>query len=140
MRQSPSSGRENAAVPGPQRVPVTVKPCPVSCFCAFLAIASGFLLLAFLALMPLIYCSRDPATAQVLIVTMIIVVILLAIAMLWWLLDPCCRPTRCELLRILIWVFTWALIVLGFIAMFCGVFRHSVRAPITPSRSKYFCA
>jgi len=41
------------------------------------------------------------------------------LAFLWWFLDPCCRPTRCELSRILFWVFSWALLILGIIAIFC---------------------
>jgi hypothetical protein len=125
----PSLGRFDAAVtitrprecgaPRTQRRTVTVQPCPPSCFCAFLAIATGLLLLAFLTLLPIIACVPDPGTKQVLIVIMTGVVVLLAIAFLWWLIDPCCRPTRCELLRILFWVFSWALLILGIIAIFC---------------------
>jgi hypothetical protein len=125
----PSLGRFDAAVtitrprdcgaPRTQRRTVTVAPCPPSCFCAFLAIATGLLLLAFLTLMPLIACVSDPGTKQVLIVIMTVVVVLLGIALLWWLIDPCCRPTRCEFLRILFWVFSWALLILGVIAIFC---------------------
>jgi hypothetical protein len=125
----PSLNRFHAAVtivrprecgrPRIQRRTVTVGPCPPSCFCAFLAIASGLLFLAFLTLMPLIACASDPATRQALIITLIVVVILLAIAWLWWFIDPCCRPTRCELSRILFWVFSWALLILGIIAIFC---------------------
>jgi hypothetical protein len=55
----------------------------------------------------------------VLSIALIVVVILLAIAWLWWLIDPCCRPTRCELLRILFWVFSWALLIIGLIFIFC---------------------
>ena len=105
--------------PRTQRRTATVEPCPPSCFCAFLAIASGLLLLAFLTLMPLIACATDPATRQGLIIALITVVILMVIAFLWWFLDPCCRPTRCELSRILFWVFSWALLILGIIAIFC---------------------
>lgn len=126
----PSLGQFDAAVtivrpqecgaPRVQRREVTVEPCPISCFCAFLAIASGFLLLAFLTLLPLIACVTDPGAQQTLIIIMIVVVVLLAIALLWWLIDPCCRPTRCELLRILFWVFTWALLIVGIIFIFCA--------------------
>jgi len=105
--------------PRTQRRTATVEPCPPSCFCAFLAIASELLLLAFLTLMPLIACATDPATRQGLIIALITVVILMVIAFLWWFLDPCCRPTRCELSRILFWVFSWALLILGIIAIFC---------------------
>jgi hypothetical protein len=105
--------------PRTQRRTVTVAPCPPSCFCAFLAIASAFLLLAFVTLMPLIACASDPATKQALIITLGVVVILMAIAMLWWFIDPCCRPTQCELLRILVWVFSWALMIVGVIVLFC---------------------
>jgi hypothetical protein len=125
----PSLGRFVAAVtitrprdcgaPRTQRRTVTVQPCPPSCFCAFLAIATGLLLLAFLTLLPIIACVPDPGTKQILIIIMTGVVVLLAIAFLWWLIDPCCRPTRCELLRILFWVFSWALLILGIIAIFC---------------------
>lgn len=124
-------GRFNAAVsivrsqecgpPRTQRRTATVEPCPPSCFCLFLAVASAFLLLAFLSLMPMVACASDPATSQALIVAMIIVAVLLVIFMLWWLLDPCCRPTECELLRIFYWVFSWALVVIGIITImgFC---------------------
>jgi hypothetical protein len=127
----PGLGRFNAEVtvvrpqecgsPRTQRRTVTVEPCPFSAWCGFLTIASGLLLLAFLVLMPLVACASDPATQQVLIITMGVVVILLAIAMAWWLLDPCCRPTRCELLRILFWAFSWALLILGIIVVFCPI-------------------
>jgi hypothetical protein len=68
----PSRDRFNASVtivrprecgpPRTQRRTVTVEPCPPSCFCVFLAIASALLLLAFLSLMPLVACSTDPVT------------------------------------------------------------------------------
>ncbi len=112
---------EGCGSPRTQRQTVTVQPCALSTWCAFLAIASGLLMLAFLVLMPLVACAGDPATQQVLIITMGVVVILLAIAMAWWFLDPCCRPTRCELLRILFWVFSWALLILGLIVVFCPI-------------------
>jgi PKD domain len=125
----PRLGRFDAAVtivrprecgrPRTQRRTVTVEPCPPSCFCAFLAVASGLLLLALLTLLPLIACVTDPTARQALIVALIVVAALLAAAWLWWLIDPCCRPTRCELLRILFWVFSWALIILGILAIFC---------------------
>lgn len=127
----PSLGQFDAAVtivrpqecgsPRTQRRTVTVEPCPPSCFCAFLAIANALLLLAFLTLMPLIACITDPATRQILIIARIVVVILMVIAMLWWFIDPCCRPTRCELARIFFWVFSWALLILGIIFIFCTV-------------------
>lgn len=110
---------EACGPPRTQRSTFVVKPCPPSCFCVFLAVASAFLLLAFLALMPLIACATDPGVRQTLILIMIAVVVLMAIAMLWWFLDECCRPTRCELLKILFWVFSWALLILGIIAIFC---------------------
>ncbi len=109
---------ERCGRPRTQRRTFTVGPCPLPCYCAFLAIASGLLLLAFLILMPLIASVTDPGTKQVLIVVMIAVVILLTVVMLWWLLDPCCRPTRCELLRIFFWVFSWALLSLGIMNFF----------------------
>ena len=105
--------------PRTQRRTVTVGPCPPSCWCAFLAIATGFLLLAFLTLLPLVACVHDPATKQGLIIAAGVVFVLLVIAWLWWIIDPCCRPTRCELARILFWVFFWAIIILGIIAIFC---------------------
>jgi hypothetical protein len=104
--------------PRVQRETVRVRLCPPPCYCVFLAIVSGFLLLLLLTLMPLIACSPDPATAQILIIVLIATVVLLAIFMLWWLLDPCCKPTLCELLRILIWVVSWALVIVGAIAIF----------------------
>ena len=79
------------------------------------------MLLAFLVLMPLIACATDPATQQALIITMIIVVILMAIAMLWWFLDPRCWRMLCELVRVFFWVFSWALLILGVIAIFCTI-------------------
>lgn len=106
--------------PRTQRRTARVAPCPPSCWCAFLAIATGFLLLAFLALLPLIACIQDPTTRQGLIIAAGIVFVLLVIAWLWWIIDPCCRPTRCELARILFWVFFWAIIILGIIAIFCS--------------------
>jgi hypothetical protein len=125
----PSFGRFEAAVtivrseecgaPRTQRRTAVVEPCPLPCYCVFLAIASAFLLLAFLTLMPLIACATDPGVRQTLIIIMIAVVVLMAILMLWWFLDECCRPTRCELLKILFWVFSWALVILGIIAIFC---------------------
>jgi PKD domain len=105
--------------PRTQRRTARVTPCPPSCWCAFLAIATGFLLLAFLTLLPLIACVHDPATRQGLIIAAGIVFVLLVIAWLWWIIDECCRPTRCELARILFWVFFWAIIILGIIAIFC---------------------
>jgi hypothetical protein len=105
--------------PRTQRRTARVAPCPPSCWCAFLAIATGFLLLAFLTLLPLIACVHDPATREGLIIAAGIVFVLLVIAWLWWIIDQCCRPTRCELARILFWVFLWALIILGIIATFC---------------------
>ena len=100
---------------------MTVDPCPPSCLCLFLAIASALLLLAFLSLMPMIACADDPATKQALLIIMGFVVVALVGLMLWWLIDPCCRPTACELLRILYWVFSWALVVVGALAIgaFC---------------------
>jgi PKD domain len=125
----PRLGRFNATVtivrpeecggPRTQRRTAAVVPCALSAWCRFLAIASGMLLLAFLVLMPLVACASDPATKQVLIITMGVVVILLAVAIAWWFLDPCCRPTRCELLRIFFWAFSWALLALGLIVVFC---------------------
>ena len=127
----PSFGRFNAAVtivrpeecgsPRTQRQTVTVEPCPISCWCAFLAITSGLLLLAFLVLMPLIACATDPATQQALIITMIIVVILMAIAMLWWFLDPvllanAMRARESLLLRLLL-----GAPHPGIIAIFCTI-------------------
>jgi PKD domain-containing protein len=106
--------------PRTQRRTARVAPCPPSCWCAFLAIATGFLLLAFLTLLPLIACIQDPTTRQGLIIAAGIVFVLLVIAWLWWIIDPCCRPTRCELARILFWVFFWAIIILGIIAIFCS--------------------
>jgi len=107
--------------PRVQRATTTVEPCPPPCYCSFLAIATAFLLLAFLSLMPSIACTADPGTKQFLIIVMLVVVVLLAIAWLWWLLDPCCKPTPCEHLRILFWVFSWALVVVGILAImqFC---------------------
>jgi hypothetical protein len=126
----PALGRFTAAVtivrprecgpPRTQRRTVTVEPCPPSCWCAFLAIATGFLLLAFLTLLPLIACATDPGTQQALIITAGVVFVLLVIAWLWWFIDPCCRPTRCELLRILFWIFAWATIIVGVIMIFCS--------------------
>jgi len=107
--------------PRTQRATTTVEPCPPPCYCNFLAIATAFLLLAFLSLMPIIACTADPGTKQFLLIVMLVVVVLLAIAWLWWLLDPCCKPTPCEHLRILFWVFSWALVVVGLLAImqFC---------------------
>ena len=96
-----------------QRETVRVNLCPPPCYCVLLAIASGFLLLLLLALMPLIACSTDPATVQTLTLIFVATVILLVIFALWWLLDQCCRPTWCELVRILIWVISWALVFVG---------------------------
>jgi hypothetical protein len=100
-----------------QRAATTVKPCPPPCYCVFLSMATAFLLLGFLSLLPLIACTTDPGTQQMLIITMIGIVVLLAIAWLWWLLDPCCKPTYCEHLRILFWVFSWALVVAGLLVI-----------------------
>ncbi|MDI1254506.1 MAG: PKD domain-containing protein [Flavobacterium sp.] len=108
---------ENCNGPRIVRARNRVAPCPPSCFCAFLAIISSFLLLAFLSLMPIIACISDPSTSQILIIILIVVLILLAVFLLWWLLDPCCKPTPCELMRIFFWVFSWSLIILGIIAI-----------------------
>ncbi|OGU29774.1 MAG: hypothetical protein A2057_08055 [Ignavibacteria bacterium GWA2_35_9] len=111
---------EYCGSPRVQRSSTPVGPCPPSCLCAFLSIITAFLLLAFLSLMPMIACA-DPATKQALIITLIVVAILLSIFWLWWILDPCCKPTSCEMLRILFWVLSWALIVVGALAIlqFC---------------------
>lgn len=111
---------ENCGGARVQRASVNVGVCPPSCLCAFLAIAFGFLLLALLSLMPMIACA-DPATKQVLLVILVVVALLLGIFGGWLLLDPCCRPTSCEMLRILFWVLSWALFVVGALAIlqFC---------------------
>ena len=61
---------EECGNPRTQRRTVTVDPCPPSCLCLFLAIASALLLLAFLSLMPMIACADDPATKQALLIIM----------------------------------------------------------------------
>jgi hypothetical protein len=107
--------RECGAPRNPRKT-VVVEPCPPSCFCIFLAVASALLLLTFLSLMPLVACVADPATSSVLSVALIVVAILMGIALFWWFLDPCCRPTSCELPRIFFWVFSWALVIVGALA------------------------
>jgi hypothetical protein len=104
-----------------QQATATAAPCPSPCYCSFLEIATAFLLLAILSLLPLIACTTDPAISNILIEVTIGIAVLLVIAGLWWILDPCCRPTVCEYLRILFWVLSWALVVLGALAtmQFC---------------------
>ena len=127
----PQQGRFDATVtvvrpaacgnPRTQQRAAIVTRCPRPGHCVWLAILTGFLLLALLSLLPIIACASDPTTRLVLIVTLIVVAALLALFWLWWLLDKCCAPTRCELLRILYWVVSWALVVVGALAIgtFC---------------------
>ncbi|GEM_PF-3746417 len=104
-----------------QQASVGILSCCLGALCQFLTYATTFLLLALLMLMPIIACTSDPTLQQGLIIALIVVTSLLTIFWLWWLLDPCCRPTRCEMLRILFWVLSWALIGLGLLALanFC---------------------